>query len=94
MSDISQEPVLPLSDPVPHSLDDMRDGEDIRSLPDPLGQVISYIHTTIFEIYSEYDAISIQKQKYHKIFAILAVFFGTVAIILAILQVFLKTSRN
>ena len=83
--------MLPLSNSEMKPLDDMRDGEDIRSLPDPLGQVISYIHTTIFEKYSEYDTASIQKQKYHKIFAILAVFFGSVAIILAILQVFLRS---
>ena len=83
--------MLPLSNSEMEPLDDMRDGEDIRKLPDPLGQVISYIHTTIFEKYSEYDAASIQKQKYHKIFAILAVFFGSVAIILAILQVFLRS---
>ena len=35
--------------------------------------------------------VSIQKQKYHKIFAILAVFCGSVAIILSILQVFLRS---
>ena len=91
MPEISQEPVLTRSNPDTKSIDDMRDGEDIRSLPDPLGQVISYIHATLFEKYSEYDTSSIQKQKYHKIFAILAVFFGSVAIILAILQVFLRS---
>jgi hypothetical protein len=91
MLGISQKPVQHLSTPDKQTIDDMRDGEDIRSLPDPLGQVIAYIHTTLFEKYSEYDTASIQKQKYHKIFAILAVFFGSVAIILAILQVFLRS---
>ena len=37
------------------SIDDMRDGEDIGSLPYPLGQIITYIHTALFEKYSEYD---------------------------------------
>jgi hypothetical protein len=91
MSKIFQESVIPSSNNDKKFIDDMRDGEDIRTLPDPLGRVISFIHTTIFEIYSEYDTISIQKQKYHKICATLAVFFGSVAIILAILQVFLRS---
>jgi hypothetical protein len=91
MFGVSQEPLHPLPISDIQSTDDMRDGEDIQNLPDKLGQVISYIHTVIFETYSQYDTISIQKQKYHKIFAILAVFCGSVAIILAILQVFLRS---
>jgi len=91
MFGITQEQVQPLSISDKQSTDDMRDGEVIQNLPDKLGQVISYIHTVIFETYSEYDTNSIQKQKYHRIFAILAVFCGSVAIILAILQVFLRS---
>jgi hypothetical protein len=90
MGETIQEPMQSLPMPDLSPSDDMRDGEDIQNLPERLGQVISYIHTVIFEIYSKYDAISIQKQKNHKIFAILAVFCGSVAIILAILQVFLR----
>ena len=90
MFGISQEPLQHPSTLDKESIDDMRDGEDIGSLPYPLGQIISYIHAALFEKYSEDDTNSIQKQKYHKIFAIFAVFCGSVAIILSILQVFLK----
>jgi len=75
-------------------IDDMRDGEDIQDWPDRLGQVISYIHTALYETYSNYDSLAIQKQKYHKLFALLAVFFGSVDIVLAILSIFLKASFN
>ena len=76
--------------PESDTFDDMRDGEDIANWPDPLGQVISYVHAALFETYTRYDTLSIEKQKRHKIFSGLAVVFGTTAIILAILQVFLK----
>ena len=71
-------------------MDDMKDGEDISNLPDTLGQVISYIHAALYETYSKYDTVSIQKQNYHKMFAFFAIIFGAVAIILSIFQVFLK----
>jgi hypothetical protein len=88
---VTPEPIQPLSISDKQSTDDMRDGEVIQKLPDNLGQVIAHIHTVIFETYSEYDTVSIQKQKNHKRFAILAVFCGSVAIILSILQVFLRS---
>ena len=91
MSEVNQNSDRQRESSIKQSIDDMRDGKDIYQLPEPLGQVISYIHTALFEKYSEYDSNSIQKQKYHKIFAILAVFFGSVAIILSILQVFLRS---
>jgi len=71
-------------------IDDMRDGEDIRNLGNPLGLVISYIHASLFETYDEYDREAIKKQKYHRTFSTIAVFFGTLSILLAIFQVFLK----
>jgi hypothetical protein len=70
----------------------MRDGEDISTWPDALGHVISHIHGELFETYSKYDTISLQKQRYHKIFAYFAVLFGTTAILLAIFQVTLRLS--
>jgi hypothetical protein len=68
----------------------MRDGDDIRKLKNPLGLVISYIHASLFETYDEYDKEAITKQRYHRTFSTFAVFFGTLSILLAILQVFLK----
>jgi hypothetical protein len=70
--------------------DDMRDGEDIRELENPLGIVISYIHASLYETYSEFDRDAITSRKYHRMFSALAVFFGTLAIILSIFQVFLR----
>ena len=72
-----------------HPMDDMRDGKDIHQWPEPLGQVISYVHASLYEVYAEYDIDSIKKQSYHKIFSFLAVFFGSSAMVLAIFQVFL-----
>jgi len=72
--------------------DDMRDGEDISTWPDALGHVISHIHKELFKTYSKYDTISLQKQRFHKIFAYSAVLFGTTAILLAIFQVSLRLS--
>jgi hypothetical protein len=46
---ITQTSGPPLSIMYEQSIDDMRDGEDIQTLLDPLGYVISHIHTTIFE---------------------------------------------
>jgi hypothetical protein len=79
--------------PVPKttSPDDMLDGEDIRQWEYPLGLVISYIHTSLYETYSEFDRDAINKQTKHKWFSFFAVFFGTLAIILAIIQVFFQS---
>lgn len=76
--------------PVPHLADDMRDGDEIRKWKYPLGQVITYIHASLYETYAEYDREAIAKQRYHRWFSLCAVFFGSIAIILAIIQVFLK----
>jgi cytochrome bd-type quinol oxidase subunit 2 len=82
-----------LSGPDRQPLDDMRDGKDIRQWPEPLGTVISHIHTTLFENYSGYDTESIEHQKRHKTCSILAVLFGSIAIEIAIIQVFLTAQR-
>jgi hypothetical protein len=83
-------PEPPQKIPGNQTIDDMRDGEDIRELENPLGLVISYIHTSLYETYDEYDREAIAKQKYHRAFSACAVFFGTFAIVLSILQVFLR----
>jgi hypothetical protein len=54
--------------------DDMRDGGDIQQWDYPLGLVISYIHTSLYETYSEYDSEAENKQKMHKWFSFFAVF--------------------
>jgi len=83
-------PQTPKKRPHNQTCDDMRDGEDIHNLENPLGLVISYIHASVYETYDEYDRQAMAKQKYHRVFSGLAVFFGTLAIILSILIVFLK----
>lgn len=68
----------------------MRDGEDIQERENPLEQVISHIHTKLYETYAEYDREATDKHQYHRWFSGFAVFFGTLSILLSILQVFLK----
>ena len=72
--------------------DDMRDGEDLQNLPEPLNQALSYIYNALFGPYTLHDTLSLQKQKAHRTFSCLAVFCGSAAIILAILQVFLRSA--
>jgi hypothetical protein len=70
--------------------DDMLDGEDIRQWENPLAQVISDIHASLYETYDEYNRQAMVKQHRHVWFSRTAVFFGTLAILLSILQVFLR----
>jgi hypothetical protein len=86
----SDKPERPASSEKYQIIDDMRDGEDIQQWKYPLGLIIAYIHTSLYETYSEYDRDAIDKQKKHIWFSFFAVFFGSTAIILAILQVFLQ----
>ena len=72
----------------------MRDGENIKKLHRQLGEVISYIHAALYETYSLHDVTAIEKQKYHKLLATLAVLFGSIDIVLAILSVFLKPEHS
>lgn len=76
--------------PKTQPIDDMRDGGDIHQWEYPLGLVIAYVHASLFEIYSGYDQKAMGHQKNHKLFSGIAVFFGTIAIILAIVQVFFQ----
>lgn len=89
MSDVMGKRGKFLSGPDRQPLDDMRDGKDIRQWAEPLGTVISHIHTTLFEDYSGYDTESIWHQNRHKNYSFLAVLFGSTAIEVAIIQVFL-----
>ena len=89
MSDVVEKKGKFLSGPDRQPLDDMRDGKDIRQWPEPLGTVISHIHTTLFENYSGYDTESIEHQDRHKKYSFFAVLFGSTAIEVAIIQVFL-----
>jgi hypothetical protein len=81
--------ILDAESPFP---DDMRDGEDLQKLPEPLQQALSYIHNGLFGPYTVHNNLSLKKQRAHRIFSCLAVFCGSAAIILAILQVFLRSA--
>jgi len=89
MSDVVEKKGKFLSGSDQQPLDDMRDGKDIRQWPEPLGMVISHIHATLFEDYSGYDTESILHQARHTNYSFLAVLFGSTAIVVAIIQVFL-----
>jgi len=89
MSEVVEKKGKFLSRPDQQPLDDMRDGKDIRQWPEPLGMVISHIHATLFEDYSGYDTESIKDQDRHKKYSFFAVLFGSTAIEIAIIQVFL-----
>ena len=77
------------SKPDRQPIDDMRDGKDIQQWKEPLGQIISHIHTTLFENYSGYDTDSIRLHNRHNHYSFFAVLCGSIAIEVAIIQVFL-----
>ena len=93
MSDVLEKKGKFHSGPDQQPLDDMRDGKDIRQWPEPLGMVISHIHVTLFEDYSGYDTESILHHSRHTNYSFLAVLFGSIAIVVAIIQVFLTAQR-
>lgn len=73
-------------------LTDVRDDEEVQNRQGPLGLVISYIDKSELPgIHSNFSKISTEKQRNHKILSLLAIFFGSVAIFLSILQVFLES---
>jgi len=61
-------------------------------LPDPLESVIAYIDKSrLPQIHADFSRISNEKQTSHKRYSLCAIFFGSVAIFLSILQVFLES---
>lgn len=72
------------------SIDDMLDGYDIRQWPDQFGQVISYIHATLYEDYLKHDTDSLHQQARHRWASGIAIGAGTIAILLSLVGVFLE----
>jgi len=53
MSEMNPNPDGQRESSILHPMDDKRDGKDIHQWPEPLGQVISYVHASLNEVYAE-----------------------------------------
>jgi hypothetical protein len=71
-------------------IDDMLDGKSLYQWPDQFGQVISYIHATLYEDYLKHDVNSLRQQNRHRWASIIAIGAGTIAIELSLIGVFLE----
>jgi len=71
-------------------IDDMLDGSDIHQLPEQFGQVISYIHTSLYEDYLLHDMRAMRQQKMHRRAAYIAIVSGTFAILFSLTAIFLE----
>jgi hypothetical protein len=83
--------------PIPVSgqpYDDMLDGTDIHQWPDQFGQVISYIHTSLYEVYIGHDRRAVTQQQYHRWASRIAIGFGTAAILLSLSLLVLEAKGN
>jgi hypothetical protein len=76
------------------SIDDMLDGREIHQWPDQIGQVISYIHTALYEDYSKHDTKAMDQQKWHRWASKIAIGAGTVAILLSLIGVVLEAKGS
>jgi hypothetical protein len=74
--------------------DDMKDGGGFQAPSDRLKVVLSFIHSTLFHEYSQHDRESIKMQKQHRMAAAIAIIFGSITIILSIVQVFFTAHSN
>jgi hypothetical protein len=79
---------------VDQPIDDMLDGRDIHQWPDQFGQVISYIHTALYEDYSKHDTGAMDQQKWHRWASKIAIGAGTVAILLSLIGVVLEAKGS
>jgi len=71
-------------------IDDMLDGGDIHQWSDPFGQVVSYIHASLYEVYSQYDREAMEQRRWHRAASLGAIGFGTAAILLSLVGVVLE----
>jgi len=74
-------------------IDDMLDGRDIHQWPEQFGQVISYIHTTLYEDYLIHDMKAVRQQKMHRWTSFIAIVSGTIAILLSLTAIFLEAKE-
>lgn len=77
--------------PEDRQIDDMLDGRDIHQWPDQFGQVISYIHASLFEDYAKHDSKAIGYQGWHRRASWLAIGAGTIAILISLTGVVLES---
>lgn len=83
---------LPHEDDQP--IDDMLDGSGIHQLPDQFGQVISHIHTALYEDYTKHDRAATDYQEWHRGISWIAIGFGTGAILLSLFGVVLEAKGS
>jgi hypothetical protein len=74
-------------------IDDMLDGRDIHQQPEQFGQVISYIHTSLYEDYLLHNTKAIHQQKLHRWASLIAIVSGTTAILLSLTGIFFEAKR-
>jgi len=74
-------------------IDDMLDGRDIHQQPEQFGQVISYIHTSLYEDYLLHDSKAMHQQKLHRWVSLIAIVSGTTAILLSLAGIFFEAKR-
>jgi hypothetical protein len=75
-------------------IDDMLDGSGIHQLPDQIGQVVSSIHTALYEDYQKFDMRAMDQQRQHRRASRIAIGFGTTAILLSLIGIVLEAKGN
>jgi hypothetical protein len=92
------EPPVETKNPHPSAedpaIDDMMDGRDIHQWPEQFGQVISYIHTSLYEEYTRHDRIAIDQQGKHRWASRIAIGFGTAAILMSLTGIVLEAKGS
>jgi len=84
---------VPKTEPAPpedQPIDDMLDGRDIHQWPDQFGQVISYIHASLYEDYSKHDTAAMRQRRLHVWASGIAIGAGTITILLSLIGVVLE----
>jgi hypothetical protein len=71
-------------------IDDMLDGRDINQWSNPFGQVISYIHASLYEDYSKHDLEAMRQRRGHVGASWIAIGAGTLAILFSLIGVVLE----
>ena len=88
-----EESKIKLAYPEDLPIDDMLDGKDIHQWPEQFGQVISYIHTSLYEKYLIHDMKAARQQNMHRWASLIAIVSGTCAILLSLTGIFLEAKE-
>jgi len=75
-------------------IDDMLDGKDVYQWGNQFGQVVSYIHASLFEDYLKHDTRAMDNQKWHRWAARITIGAGTITILLSLIGVVLEAQGS